>query len=114
MKSIQVKMNLIFRWTTKLLHIHKVIDDREKKNSSENKDEIRNIKRKIRIIDSENNNDTAKDIESSEWTMWTESEDTSVQKFVSDKKSVKLQILLDIKEPLNFFKLFLLMNSLMK
>lgn len=49
--------------------IHKAIDDREKKSSDEDRDEVRSVRRrKIRIISkSENDSDTAKNTENSEW-----------------------------------------------
>lgn len=99
-----------FSLNNEIISMHKAIDGRGKKNS-EDRDKVRKWKR---IIDSENDNDTAKDIESSEWTTWTKSENILWRKFVSDKKIVKLQISSDTKKPLNFFKLFSVMNSLMK
>ncbi|CAK9810345.1 PiggyBac transposable element-derived protein 4 [Anthophora quadrimaculata] len=90
--------------------IHKTFDDKVYESSEEDNDEVRGVKkRKIRITDSEceSDSDTAKEAESSEWIWCTESEETPPRvQFMQGEKPAGAQISSNVKEPIDFFKLF--------
>lgn len=90
--------------------IHKALDDREEESSEEDSDEVRGVRRrKIRVIESEceSDSDSAEETEMSEWITCTESEEIPRRiPFVPGERSAGPQVSSDIKEPLDFFKLF--------
>ncbi|CAK9809611.1 PiggyBac transposable element-derived protein 4 [Anthophora plagiata] len=101
--------------------IHKELDDTENKSSDDDSDEVRGVRRrKIRRIDSEcdSDSDTAEDpqSDSSEWITCTESEEIPSRiPFIAGDTPAGPHVLPEIKEPLDFFKLFFtneLMNEI--
>ncbi|XP_035737648.1 piggyBac transposable element-derived protein 4-like isoform X2 [Vespa mandarinia] len=93
--------------------IHRELDDKENTSSDDDdSNEVSGVRRrKIRIINSEcdSDSDTAEDpqSDSSEWISCTESEEIPSRiPFIAGDTPAGPHILLDKKEPLDFFKLF--------
>lgn len=101
--------------TNEITFIHKLLVHGEEDGSNEDSDEVKGVRRrKIRLIDSESEseNNFAVEIEPSIWTKCTESEEMITRiPFVSDERPVGPKVSLHIKEPIDFFKLFFIEES---